>query len=188
MSPKDQTMTSWQQLSTKVVYENPWIKVSHDEVLTPANTHGIYGTVHFKNHAVGVLPLDDNGFTYLVKQTRYVFSQSTWEIPEGGCPVGESVLEAAKRELKEETGMSAQYWEKWLEMDLSNSVTDEQATVFLAKGLQSGQAAPELTEDIEVCHVSINQALDMVYSGEIRDAITVAALLKLAATMELAKK
>lgn len=176
--------SAWQQLSSRVVYENPWIKVSHDEVITPTNTAGIYGTVHFKNHAVGIVAIDEQGRVPLVKQTRYVFAKPTWEIPEGGCPIGESLLEAAKRELKEETGLQADRWDEWLVMDLSNSVTDEQATVFLAQGLQQGESALEATEDIEVCFVPLTKALDMVLCGDITDAISVAALLKIAASAE----
>jgi len=170
----------WQQVDTRIVYENPWIRVSHDNVLTPAGTKGIYGTVHFKNHAVGVLVIDAEKHTYLVKQTRYVFKQTTWEIPEGGCPKGESILAAAKRELSEETGLTAKKWQPWLTMDLSNSVTDEQATVLLASDVEQGLASPEATEDIEVMRLPLQQAINMVDSGQITDAISVAALLKAA--------
>jgi 8-oxo-dGTP pyrophosphatase MutT (NUDIX family) len=172
---------AWQQVSSSVVYSNPWIAVSHDEVITPGNTPGIYGVVHFNNHAVGILPIDEEGCTYLVKQTRYVLDAPTWEIPEGGCPLGECLLSAAQRELTEETGLQAAQWERFLEMDLSNSVTDEKATVFLARGLTQGESQPEVTEDIEVKRLPLKEAIAMVFSGEIRDAITAAALLKASA-------
>jgi 8-oxo-dGTP pyrophosphatase MutT (NUDIX family) len=172
---------AWQQVSSSVVYSNPWIAVSHDEVITPGNTPGIYGVVHFKNHAVGVLPIDEEGYTWLVKQTRYVLGVPTWEIPEGGCPLGECLLSAAQRELKEETGLQAEQWERFLDMELSNSVTDEQATVFLARELTQGESQLEVTEDIEVKRLPLKQAIAMVLNGEIRDAISVAALLKASA-------
>jgi 8-oxo-dGTP pyrophosphatase MutT (NUDIX family) len=152
--------------------------VSHDEVITPSHTQGIYGCVHFKNHAVGILAIDEEGYTWLVKQTRYVFGKSSWEIPEGGCPLGEALVDAAKRELKEETGLSAQHWSVWFQMDLSNSVTDEQASVFLAKGLTQGDLQLEATEDIEVCRLPLQEAIDWALAGKITDAISVAALLK----------
>lgn len=60
---------------------------------------------------MGIVAVDEQGYTWLVKQTRYVFNKPAWEIPEGGCPVGESFLEAAKHELKGETGLSAASWQ-----------------------------------------------------------------------------
>lgn len=173
--------TAWQQVSSTLVYRNPWIEVSHDEVLTPGNTEGIYGVVHFSHHAVGILPIDKDGYTWLVKQTRYVLGSPTWEIPEGGCPLGDCLLSAAQRELKEETGLLAERWDMFLEMDLSNSVTDEKATVFLARGLVQSESALEVTEDIEVKRLPLKNAVEMVLNGEIRDAISVAALLKASA-------
>ena len=170
----------WQQLSSEVVYDNPWIQVRHDTVITPAKTEGIYGVVHFKNHAVGIVPVDDDGHVYLVKQSRYISGQLSLEIPEGGCPEAEHPLAAAKRELKEETGLSAQHWEPWLTMDLSNSVTDEQATIFLAQGLTAGESQLEETEDIEVCRLPFQEAINHVLAGTITDAMSVAALLKMA--------
>lgn len=173
----------WQQKTSDIVYENPWIRVSHDTVITPGGSDGIYGRIHFKHHAVGVLPIDDQGGTWLVKQTRYPLSCETWEIPEGGAPEGENLLASAKRELQEETGLTAEHWEKWLELQLSNSVTDELATVFLARGLTQGEMHLEDTEDITTCYLPLKQAIEMVYSGEIVDAISVAALLKAAAVL-----
>ena len=142
------------------------------------NTDGIYGVVHFKSRAVGILPIDDNGYTWLVKQSRYTLNEYTWEIPEGGALLDETPLMAAQRELREETGLSANSWEPWLRLHLSNSVTDEEAIVYLATELSSGEMQLDTTEDIEVSHLPLQQAIDMVVSGEITDAISVAALLK----------
>lgn len=173
----------WKTNLSTCVYENPWIKVSHDEVITPAGTHGIYGVVHFKNTAVGILPIDDEGNTWLVKQSRYTLNQYTWEIPEGGCPYGESPLAAAQRELEEEVGLRATQWRELLTMHLSNSVSDEFCVVFLARGLSEGVQHLEATEDIEVKKLPLSEAITLVKNGVITDAISVAALLRVAVEM-----
>lgn len=170
----------WKTKTSAVVYENLWIKVSHEEVVTPTGTDGIYGVVHFKNTAIGVVPIDDDGNTWLVKQSRYTLDQYTWEIPEGGCPQGESPLNAAKRELEEETGLQANNWQELMTMHLSNSVTDEFCVVFVARDLFPGQQQLEVTEDIEYKKLPLREAIDMVKRGEITDGISVAALLRVA--------
>ncbi|RYY77188.1 MAG: NUDIX hydrolase [Gammaproteobacteria bacterium] len=170
----------WKTKSTRVVYENPWIKVSHEDVITPKGTDGIYGVVHFKNTAIGVVPLDEEGNTWLVRQSRYALNQYTWEIPEGGCPHGEEPINAAKRELEEEVGLQAHHWEQLMTMHLSNSVTDEFCVVFVARDLFPGMQQLESTEDIEYKKLPLADAIEMVKCGEITDGISVAALLRLA--------
>lgn len=170
----------WKTKSSAVVYENAWLKVSHEEVITPKGTDGIYGVVHFKNTAIGVVPIDDEGNTWLVKQSRYTLNQYTWEIPEGGCPQGESPLNAAKRELEEEVGLQANDWQQLMTMHLSNSVTDELCVVFVARDLFAGKQQLEATEDIEFKKLPLIEAIEMVKSGEITDGISVAALLRIA--------
>lgn len=170
----------WKTKTSQSVYENPWIQVSHHEVITPAGTDGIYGVVHFKNIAIGVLPIDAEGNTWLVKQSRYALNQYTWEIPEGGCPEGESPLAAAQRELEEEVGLQARDWQQLMTMHLSNSVTDESSIIFVARDLFAGTQQLEATEDIEVKKLPLREAIDMVKRGEITDAISVAALLRAA--------
>ncbi|WP_269617976.1 NUDIX domain-containing protein [Zhongshania sp. BJYM1] len=169
----------WQQLSCETVYENPWLRVEHHEVKTPAGTDGIYGKVCFQSIAVGIVPLDDDGFTYLVKQYRYPLEESSWEIPEGGCPLGSSPLNTASRELAEETGLTAGRWAKLMDLHTSNSVTDERGEIFLALDLIQGEADLEPTEDIVVRRVPVGEAISMAMDGRITDAISVAALLKL---------
>jgi 8-oxo-dGTP pyrophosphatase MutT (NUDIX family) len=170
----------WKTKSSSVVYDNPWISVSHNEVITPKGTDGIYGVVHFKNTAIGVVPIDEGGNTWLVKQSRYSLNQYTWEIPEGGCPQGESPLAAAKRELEEEVGLQARQWQELMTMHLSNSVTDEFCVVFIARDLFAGQQQLEATEDIEYKKLPLSDAIEMVKRGEITDGISVAALLRIA--------
>lgn len=170
----------WKRLSQKTVYENPWIRVTHEDVKRPNGTEGIYGIVHFKNRALGVVALDDTENLVMVKQSRYACDSYTLEIPEGGGPFHESPLQAAQRELEEETGLCARKWEKILTMHTSNSVTDEEAHIFLATDLFQGTQALEDTEDIEVLTMSLQDALEAIDRGDITDAMSVAAILKVA--------
>ncbi len=170
----------WKTKTSRVAYENPWLKVIHEDVVTPKGSDGIYGVVHFKNTAIGVVPIDEEGNTWLVKQSRYTLNQYTWEIPEGGCPQGEEPVNAARRELEEEVGLKAAQITELMRMHLSNSVTDELAIIFVAKGLSAGQQALESTEDIEYKKLPLAAAIEMVKRGEITDAISVAALLRVA--------
>jgi 8-oxo-dGTP pyrophosphatase MutT (NUDIX family) len=170
----------WQQISQDIRYDNPWIQVRHEQVIRPNGSNGIYGVVHFKSHAIGVAALDSDDTVWLVKQSRYPNNETTIEIPEGGGPLDEHPIDAAKRELKEETGLTASHWEPLLELRTSNSVTDEKAYIFLATELTQGQQALEETEDIEILKVPLTHAVNMAMNGEIIDAMSVAALLKLA--------
>lgn len=176
----DDSPNPWQTLSEHTAYENKWITVSHRAVINPSGGQGIYGLVHFKNTAIGILPIDDQGFTWLVGQYRYTLNRYSWEIPEGGGPVGESLLASAQRELLEETGITAAYWSPLLELHTSNSVTDEYGVAFLAKGLSFGAAMPEETEDLRVRRLPFSTALQMVLDGEITDALSMLAIMKYA--------
>lgn len=166
----------WTTVAKSVVYENPWIRVREDNVIRPDGSPGIYGIVHYKNKAIGVLPIDDEGFIYLVGQYRYPLDLYSWEIPEGGCPEGEEPLEAAQRELLEETGLSASTWELLGTAHLSNSVSNEEAFWFLATGLTQGVAQPDGTEELATKRVHFDEALQMVAQGEITDALSVLAI------------
>lgn len=170
----------WTTLSERTVYDNAWLRISHREVQTPAGTDGIYGVVHFKNHAVGIVPVDEEGYTWLVGQFRYTLNAYSWEIPEGGCPVGTDTLETAKRELREETGLQAREWTRLLEFHTSNSVTDEWGVAYLARGLTQGQAAPEDTEELQLRRLPLREAVAMVMDGRITDALSIMALQRVA--------
>jgi ADP-ribose pyrophosphatase len=176
----DETKNPWTVLSRARVYENDWIRVEHHEVLGPSGGAGVYGTVHFKNHATGVVPIDENGNVVLVGQYRFPLHAYSWEIPEGGGQHSVSALESAQRELREECGLAAAHWTEIVGMDLSNSVSDERSTVFLAWGLSVVKAEPDETERLQVARVPFWSAVDRVKRGEIRDAISVAALLRVA--------
>jgi 8-oxo-dGTP pyrophosphatase MutT (NUDIX family) len=147
-------------------------------VITPAGKPGIYGTVHFKHRAVGILPLDGEGYTWLVGQYRYPLQRYSWEIPEGGGDLDADPLESARRELKEETGIEAGRWQKLLELDLSNSVADEHAIVYLATDLSFGPPEPDETEVLEVRRLHLDEACAMATDGRITDVMSVAALLR----------
>lgn len=167
----------WRTLSSREVYDNAWITVREDEVVRPDGGPGIYGVVHFKNRAVGVLAVED-GHVYLVGQYRYTLERYSWEIPEGGCDEGEDTLAAAKRELAEETGLSAESWRRMGEAHTSNSVTDEYAVWYLASGLRQGVQTPDETERLQVRRVTLDEALRMTLTGEITDALSMLAILQ----------
>jgi len=168
----------WQTLSSKIAYDNPWIQVTHREVINPSGGNGIYGQVHFKNVAVGIVPLDEEYNTWLVGQYRYTLEEYSWEIPEGGCPLGTSSLDTAKRELLEETGIQAQKWTELLKIHTSNSVTDECGYAFVAQQLSFGKAMPEETEELVLKKLPFEEAFEMVMQGTITDSLSIAALMK----------
>ena len=168
----------WSTLNEEVVYENNWIEVIHKEVLNPNGNPGIYGQVNFKNIAIGVIPVDEQGYTWLVGQFRFPLNEYSWEIPEGGCPEGEDWLDAAKRELKEETGMEAGSYELISKIHTSNSVCNEVAYIYLATGLSYGESEPEDTELLELRKIKLSEAVQMVMNNKITDAMSVAGLLK----------
>jgi 8-oxo-dGTP pyrophosphatase MutT (NUDIX family) len=179
----DETKNPWTLVSTKKIYDNNWISVREDAVVQPDGERGIYGVVHFKNIAIGVLAVEDE-LVYLVGQYRYPLERYSWEIPEGGCGDGEEPLDAAQRELEEETGLRARHWRKLGEAYLSNSVTDELAIWFVATGLEHGEHRPEGTEQLEVRRVHFKDALRMVMDGEISDAISQLAIMQYRLSVE----
>jgi ADP-ribose pyrophosphatase len=166
----------WKTLSSKMVYDNPWIAVREDAVIHPDGARGIYGVVHYKNVAVGVLAFEGDDI-YLVGQYRYPLGRYSWEIPEGGCPEGEDPLDAARRELEEETGLRAADWRRLGEAHLSNSVSDELAVWYSASVLSQGERRPEGSEELSVRRVPFREAVRMVLAGEITDSVSVIAIL-----------
>jgi 8-oxo-dGTP pyrophosphatase MutT (NUDIX family) len=170
----------WQTLSTRAVYDNPWIQVEEHQVINPKGGEGIYGVVSFKNRAIGIIPIDEHGNTWLIGQYRYTLKAYSWEIPMGGGPLEVEPLEAAKKELKEETGLSAQSWETLLTIHTSNSVTDEIGYVYLARELSKGATEFDETEDLQIKQIPFVQALAMAMNGEITDSLSLAGLFKAA--------
>ncbi|MBC6365294.1 NUDIX hydrolase [Algoriphagus sp. AK58] len=170
----------WKTQSVRTVYENPWIRVEHHDIINPAGKEGVYGKVHFKNRALAIIPIDQNGFTWLVGQYRYTPDEYSWEVPMGGGPIGLDLLESAKRELKEETGLTAGKWTEIMKIHTSNSVTDEVGFVYMAEELTEGETEFEETEIIQVKKLPFKEALDWVMEGKITDSISVAGILKAA--------
>ncbi|MFT3886054.1 MAG: NUDIX hydrolase [Flavobacteriales bacterium] len=168
----------WTTLSEEERYQTPWIAVSHHEVIDPGGREGIYGVIHFKNIAVGIIPLDDELNTWIVGQYRYPMQAYSWENPEGGGKRHIPAVDSAKRELREEVGIAAEHWTEVLRMDLSNSASDEQAIVFVAQGLTHFEPEPDHDEQLEQRKLPFEELYRMVMRGEVRDSITVAAVLK----------
>ena len=168
----------WTRHTRRVAYDNPWVVVYHDEVTRPDGGPGIYGVVHFRNVAAGVVVLDPADRILLVGQHRYTLDEYSWEIPEGGVPPDEDPLEGARRELREETGIEAAEWAELARYTLSNSITDERALTWLAWGLSPAPRAPDETEVIAVARVPFTALMREIERGAIRDALTVATALR----------
>ncbi len=171
-------LNPWKILSAQKIYDNPWIHVTEFDIINPGGGKGIYGKVHFKNLAVGIVAMDAENQIYLVGQYRFTIDQYSWEIPEGGSKHSDNPLEGAKRELLEETGLDASNWQELMQMHLSNSVSDELAIIYLATGLQQKEAEPEETEQLVIKKIPFEAAYREVIAGRITDSITVAAILK----------
>lgn len=168
----------WKTKNSELKYENPWISVTEHQVVNAAGNDGIYGTVHFKNIAIGIIPLDENNNTWLVGQFRYPLNEYSWEICEGGGKLNVDTLDSAKRELMEELGIKAKKWTKLLDMHLSNSVSDEVGIIYIAQNLSYFNPEPEEDEVLSIKKISLNDAYKMVMNGEITDSLSVAGILK----------
>lgn len=168
----------WKTLSTEQVYESPWISVTKHDVINPAGNPGIYSVVHFKNLAIGILPLDTDYNTWIIGQYRYPINQYSWEIVEGGGEMGVDPVDSASRELLEEAGIKAKKYTPILNMHMSNSATDEYAIVYIAQDLSFHEAEPEDTELLAIRKLPFSELYEMVANGEITDSLTVAAVLK----------
>jgi 8-oxo-dGTP pyrophosphatase MutT (NUDIX family) len=171
----------WRTLEVREIYANDWLRLDEDRVINPSGRENRYAVVRFKNHAIGILPVDEAGHTWLVGQWRYALRRYSWEIPMGGHPVSENPLAGAKRELEEETGLTAAHWTELMRLHTSNSVTDELGIVYIARQLSQGAPRFGETEQLTLRRLLIDDAVKLALEGEITDAISVAALLKFAA-------
>lgn len=172
------TKNPWKTLSSVEIYNNNWISLTEHQIINPNGGEGIYGEVHFKNYAIGVLPLDENHYTWIVGQYRFPIKAYSWEIIEGGGELSVEPIESAKRELAEESGIIANKFTEIQRMHLSNSVSDELAIIYVAQDLQIGKSSPEETEELVIRKLHFNEAYQMVIDGIITDSMSVAAILK----------
>lgn len=168
----------WTTLTSEKIYDSPWIGLTKHDVLNPNGNPGTYSVVHFKNLAIGILPLDTDYNTWIVGQYRYPINQYSWEIPEGGGQHDVLPLISAKRELHEETGITANKWTKIQEVHMSNSASDEFGILYIAQDLSFGESEPEDDEQLVVRKLHFNELYQMVESGEITDSLTVITVLK----------
>jgi len=174
--PLNPSLNPWHTRGSREVYVNPWIRVREDHVIRADGRDGIYGVVEFQNHALGVVPVMDNGDTFLIGQWRYPLGLYSWEIPEGGGPLHISLLESAQRELAEETGLTAATWTNLGPFHLSNSVTDEAGQIFLAQDLTLGESAPEGDEVLALRRLPLLEAYAMAMDSRITDGVSVIGL------------
>lgn len=169
---------TWTTLSENLEFENGWFSVKTYKTLNPSGQPTDYGLIHFKYRAIGIVPYEE-GYIWMVGQSRFAIDRYSWEIPEGGCPVGEDPLDTAHRELEEETGIRADAISPLFEMHVSNSITDEWGQVFLATGLSHGANKLEDSEDISVAKIHVDELYQKVEAGEITDSLTVTAIYKI---------
>ncbi len=175
---------NWRTLNSRTVYNNDWMTVFEDKVINPGGGENLYGHVHFKNKAIAIVPLDNDGNTWIVGQSRFTIGEYSWEVPMGGSAPGEDPVETARRELKEETGLTATTMTPLMRLHTSNSITDEEGLVFVARGLDAGETNFDEMEDLTIRKLSLPEAIEMIRRGEITDAISVAALLRIHADLQ----
>ena len=167
----------WWVTGTKIVYQNPWIKVREDQVIRPDGKLGIFGVVSMV-HGVSALPVDNKNKVYLTEEYHYGVERVTVEAISGGIDKGETRLQAAKRELKEETGLTAKKWDYLGFVDPFTTVVVSPNHMFLARGLSQSTASPEETEKINVIKVPLKKAIKWVLEGKITHSATATLILK----------
>ncbi len=165
----------WEILDTVDVYESDWISLVKHNVLDPKKNKAVYSIVKFKHTAIGVLPLDKDLNTWIVGQYRFPINKYSWEIPEGGGSLSEAPVEAAKRELSEEVGISAKKYTLIQEFNTTNSCTDEKAYLYVAQDLSFHDSHPDDNEELKVKKIPFEKLYQMVLNGEITDSLTIIA-------------
>ena len=167
----------WKTLSNREVYQNPWTRVREDIAEMPNGKTTIYGVVEC-GHCVGVLPFVDDKHVVMVRQFRYVFGENhRWEMPTGGVKPGESLIEAARREVREEVGYDTAELDHISTYYTSKSIMHEIAHLYIGRGLTQAQAVPDETEFLEIEIFAFDRILQMALESEIRDSMTILAVL-----------
>ena len=170
----------WKTLDSRIVYENPWFTLREDEVINPGGGRNTYGHIQFRKKAIAIVPIDEDGYTWIVGQDRYTLGEYSWEVPMGASEPGEAPLDTAHRELREETGLTASEITQVMRLHTSNSVTDEEGFVFVATGLSEGETEFDEMEVLDVRRLPLADVVAMIERGEMTDAISVAAILRIA--------
>jgi 8-oxo-dGTP pyrophosphatase MutT (NUDIX family) len=167
----------WQTRASRTVYENSWIRVREDDVTRPDGADGIYGVVEIRHPAVFVVPVTDAGEVVLVRIDRYATGRQSLEVPAGGSD-GEDPLEAARRELREESGYAASEWTPLGDVFSLNGVSNAPGHVYLARGL-TRPGGEEMAEEgiVGLELVAWPDLVAMIGRGEIHDGETLAALM-----------
>lgn len=176
---------SWKTLDSRIVYDNPWITLREDRVINPGGGQNDYGHIQFKRKAIAIVPIDDAGHTWIVGQDRYTLGEYSWEVPMGASEEGEDPLQTAHRELREETGLTARSMQQLMRLHTSNSITDEEGFVFVARELAEGETQFDEMEVLDVRKLPLDDVVTMISRGEMTDAISVAAILRIFADQKI---
>jgi 8-oxo-dGTP pyrophosphatase MutT (NUDIX family) len=185
MRRKNSRRGPFKLISSKLVYGNPWIVVREDAVIRPGGSRGIFGVINMAGGG-SVLPLDKNGYVYLAKEYKYGIERESVEAFSGGRAKGEEPIDAVKRELKEELGMTAKEWTYLGYVDPFTTVAYAPNHMFLAKGLKHTRRSPDRGEQIQILHVKFKDAISMVMQGQITHSASCVLILKVAKLLGIA--
>ena len=177
----------WKMLDSRIIYENPWFTLREDEVVNPGGGRNTYGHIQFRKKANAIVPLDEDGNTWIVGQDRYTLGEYSWEVPMGASEPGEAPVDTAHRELREETGLTASKLTQVMRLHTSNSVTDEEGFVFVATDLSEGETEFDEMEVLDVRRLPLSDVVAMIERGEMTDAISVAAILRIASDQSMSR-